>query len=75
MAAFDITKQVDESGRDVEIALKPQAGFIQYPPPFKFKITPRGQKQVDLIRALEAQNLWDESDAQRLEGLPKGFDV
>ena len=69
LSAFDIKKAVDEHGNDIPIVIRHEPGFVSHPKPFRFQITPRGPKQEALIRRLEAQNLWNDSEAHLLEGL------
>ena len=58
---------MDERGEEIPIEMKPLPGNVPYPAPFQFRITPRSDKHVDLIRKLEKDNLWEESDAHLLE--------
>ncbi|KAF7350121.1 Cytochrome P450 [Mycena venus] len=51
LAAFDITKAVDEDGREIEPSYEFDSGFINAPLPFKCSIRPRSKEAVSLIQA------------------------
>ncbi|KAJ7620491.1 cytochrome P450 [Mycena polygramma] len=51
LAAFDITKALDEVGREIEPSYKLDSGFISAPLPFKCSIKPRSERAVELIGA------------------------
>lgn len=67
LAAFDICKAVNELGEEIESKLKPTPGLISYPVDFPYKIVSRGAKQGDLIRSIEVEHPWEESDTGLLE--------
>ena len=49
--------------------VNPKPGLLTYPTKFDFKIEPRSEKHVQLIRQLEQQNPWEASDAELLESV------
>jgi cytochrome P450 len=49
--SFNITKEVDELGREITPEVAFTGGFISHPMPFKCKITPRSEHAVALIRS------------------------
>jgi len=51
LAVFDISKGVDESGREIEPEAEYLDGVISHPKPFKCTIKGRSQKRVALISA------------------------
>ncbi|KIJ97415.1 hypothetical protein K443DRAFT_133869 [Laccaria amethystina LaAM-08-1] len=51
LATFNITKALDESGKEVEPGLEYITGLIMRPAPFKCTIKPRSQETADLIIA------------------------
>jgi cytochrome P450 len=67
LATFNINKAVDKDGKEVGVEAKMKPGILSYPAPFMFQITPRSPKHVDLIRRVEMEHPWEESDAELLE--------
>ncbi|KAF8189526.1 cytochrome P450 [Mycena galopus ATCC 62051] len=51
LATFEITKALDENGREIEPSYEFGFGFINAPLPFKCSIRPRSQQSADLIQA------------------------
>ncbi|KAF8189525.1 cytochrome P450 [Mycena galopus ATCC 62051] len=51
LATFDITKALDENGREIELSYEFDSGFINAPLPFKCSIRPRSKGAVELIQA------------------------
>lgn len=70
VAVFDISKATDEQGNVMEPKLDFEAGIIAKPKAFTFKITPRSEKYAELIRGIEKEHPWEESDASLLGELP-----
>lgn len=68
LAAFKISKAVDEEGKEIEPKVEPLPGLVSHPAPFSYSIKPRSLGHVDLIRAVEVDNPWAKSDAVLLEG-------
>ncbi|KAL4879859.1 cytochrome P450 [Aspergillus karnatakaensis] len=67
LAAFDISKKTGPDGKEIEVDAKPKPGVLMYPTEFEFKVEPRSEKHVELIRELERKNPREESDAALLE--------
>ncbi|KAL4866732.1 hypothetical protein BDV12DRAFT_172550 [Aspergillus spectabilis] len=69
LAAFSLGKAVDKDGREIGVDVKPKPGVLTYPTEFQFKVQPRSEEYVELIRELERKHPWGESDAALLEGV------
>ncbi|KAL1965863.1 hypothetical protein VTN77DRAFT_4996 [Rasamsonia byssochlamydoides] len=69
LAVFNITKPVDENGREVEPVVEFLPGVISHPAPFKTRITPRSPKHEELIHSVEREHPWQKSDAETLESI------
>ncbi|CAG9993087.1 unnamed protein product [Clonostachys byssicola] len=67
LAAFHISKAIDEDGKEVDAALQPTAGLICHPKPFPYRIEPRTEKYAELIIAVEREHPWETSDAESLK--------
>jgi cytochrome P450 len=67
LCAFEFTKATGRDGKEVEVLVKPKPGILAYPTEFDFHIKPRSEKHAELIRELERQYPWEESDAGLLE--------
>lgn len=68
LAAFTITKGVDENGKEIDVECKATPGLISHPVEFSYGITPRNKKYEDLIRKVEVDHPWEKSDSKLLEG-------
>jgi hypothetical protein len=68
LATFNIGKAV-ENGKIVEPEVKFQAGVVSHPEPFKASIVPRSTKHAALIRRMESEFPWEQSDAEALQKL------
>lgn len=70
LAAYNIRKSVARDGKEIEVDhVKPKPGILSYPTEFDFRIEPRSEKHVQLVRQLEQQDLWDKSDAELLDSV------
>ncbi|KAJ5221400.1 uncharacterized protein N7469_010287 [Penicillium citrinum] len=69
LAVFNFRKAVDSDGNKIEVKAIPKPGFLTYPTKFDFRIEPRSEKSVQLIRQLEQQHLFDAGDAEHLESV------
>lgn len=69
LAAFDIRRGLDSSGREIEPTIDFQPGIISHPVPFKATIKARSSKHDELIRAVESEHPWEESSAEALESI------
>ncbi|KAI0849538.1 O-methylsterigmatocystin oxidoreductase [Daldinia vernicosa] len=67
LAVFTIRKVLDKEGRQTEVKLEATPGLINLPVEFPYEILPRSMNHEDLIRSLEVQQPWEESDAGLLE--------
>ncbi|KAF7347079.1 Cytochrome P450 [Mycena venus] len=56
LATFNVTKALDEHGREIEPSYEFDSGFINSPLPFKCSIRPRSEQAGALIQAA-AENL------------------
>jgi len=66
LAVFNITKLV-EDGRTIEPDIKFLPGIISHPAPFQTDIKPRSPEHEKLIRAVEVEHPWEESDSKYLK--------
>lgn len=66
LACFNMNKAVDKDGKEISVEVAAKPGVLSYPTDFAYKVTPRSQQHVDLIRRFEAQNPWEASDAALL---------
>lgn len=69
LAVFDFRKAVDYAGKEIEVNATPKPGFLTYPTKFDFRIKPRSERHVQLIRQLEQQQLFKAGDAEHLESV------
>ncbi|KAK6339245.1 hypothetical protein TWF718_008668 [Orbilia javanica] len=67
LAVFNINKPVDKDGKEVDIEVKPTAGILNYLQKFNVRITPRSPKHEDLVKQLEAGNLWEKGDSEAIK--------
>ncbi|KAH8704131.1 cytochrome P450 [Talaromyces proteolyticus] len=63
LASFNITKAVDEQGKEIEPEVKPTPGLISRPLEFPYDIKPRSAKHIDLIRSVGVENPLKGGDA------------
>ncbi|KAM5376056.1 hypothetical protein ACJA88_007167 [Fusarium oxysporum] len=67
LAVLHIRK--DENGAQPELLFTP--GMISHPEPFKAAITPRSPHHEQLIRSLEQEYPWEESDGHIIENMQR----
>ncbi|CAG9996855.1 unnamed protein product [Clonostachys byssicola] len=67
LAAFQISKEVDSEGHEVEPSLNVLPGVISRPAEFPFRISPRTEKCRELIMAGEKMETFEGSDAELFE--------
>ncbi|KAM0559990.1 hypothetical protein ACHAPJ_003945 [Fusarium lateritium] len=67
LAVFNMTKAVDENGKEVDVVVDGTPGLISHPVDYAYSITPRSDKHVELVRSAERQNPWEDSDASLLK--------
>ncbi|KAL6901166.1 cytochrome P450 [Trichoderma evansii] len=72
VAFFDFSKKVDEQGNVLEpkLAIDPIRSAAARPAAFPFKVTPRSERHVELLKALEKNYVVEESDAGLLGEMP-----
>ncbi|KAF4982478.1 hypothetical protein FZEAL_1903 [Fusarium zealandicum] len=70
LAAFDVRRAVDAQGKEIEVEIAATGGLISHPKKFAYDIKPRSAKHVDMIRSVEIDHPWEESDAGLLKGFP-----
>ncbi|KAF1811944.1 putative cytochrome P450 oxidoreductase OrdA-like protein [Eremomyces bilateralis CBS 781.70] len=68
LAVFSIGKPV-ENGKEVEPVAKFDPGVVSHPAPYKCMIKPRSSHHEALIRSIEKDHPWQESDGKTLETL------
>jgi hypothetical protein len=68
LAVFDITKAVDENGKEIDPKIKVTPGLLGRPLDFPYCIKPRSAKSVGLIRTIEVEHPWEKGDACLLTG-------
>ncbi|RDA86099.1 hypothetical protein CP532_1168 [Ophiocordyceps camponoti-leonardi (nom. inval.)] len=66
LAAFSIGKAKDEQGQEIEIKLESTTGPSNHPKEFPYSIVPRSARHEELVRAVETDYPWEESDAAHL---------
>lgn len=69
LAAFNIRKARDASGKEIDPEVKFTPGIISHPAEFKCDIKPRSARAEQLVRSVEEEHPWEESDAEALKGL------
>ncbi|RDW93644.1 cytochrome P450 [Aspergillus mulundensis] len=74
LAVFDLRKAVGEDGVEIGLDMKPKPGVLAYPTKFEYRIEPRSERHVELIRKAEDTVGWEESDAHKLDSVDK-FEV
>ncbi|EHK24794.1 uncharacterized protein TRIVIDRAFT_190045 [Trichoderma virens Gv29-8] len=67
LATFNISKAVDEQGRQMEPNVEYTPGLISRPVSFPFSITVRSSEHAELIDSVEMDHPWEKSDAEFLE--------
>ncbi|KAH6620864.1 O-methylsterigmatocystin oxidoreductase [Chaetomium sp. MPI-SDFR-AT-0129] len=69
LAVFKFTKAVGKDGKEIEVDVKPKPGILAYLGEFGFRIEPRSEGHVELIRQFELRHAFEEGDAELLEGM------
>ncbi|KAI0535326.1 cytochrome protein [Xylaria digitata] len=67
LAAFDISKGLDENGAEIEPIVRFSPSLISRPEDFKATIKPRSPGHEALIRKVEELYPWEESNADELQ--------
>ncbi|KAK5655749.1 hypothetical protein OQA88_5286 [Cercophora sp. LCS_1] len=73
LAAFYFVKAVTKDGKEVEANVRVKPGILAYPTEFEFQVKPRSEKHVELVKRLQKDHPWEESDAEHLESV-EGFE-
>ncbi|KAI3393133.1 hypothetical protein diail_4701 [Diaporthe ilicicola] len=63
LAAFNMTKAVDESGNEIDPEMHSTPGLISRLLDFPYSIKPRSARYTDLIKSVEVEHPWEENDA------------
>lgn len=69
LAVFNISKAVDEQGREIEVDVGPKPGILTFPNEFKCRVSVRSVKHADLIRRSDHRGSQEKSDASLLESM------
>lgn len=69
LACFNIRKAIGPDGREIMPQVKSKPGVLHYPTEFPFRIEPRSQRHIDIIKQVELEHPLEEGDAELLEGL------
>jgi cytochrome P450 len=69
LAVFSISKVVDDEGKQIDPMVQFQPGIISHPVPYKTSVRPRSLKHVVLIRSVEIEHPWPQSDAKTFESI------
>lgn len=69
LAVFDVSKVVDDRGKEIEPDIKLLGGAIGHPAPFSCRICPRSQQHEALIEMALRKHPWKESQARYLRGM------
>ncbi|KAF2103859.1 cytochrome P450 [Rhizodiscina lignyota] len=67
LAAFNISKATDANGKEIEPKVEFTPGIISHPVPFGCTIKPRSEVHEQLIKNVEVEYPWEESDAKALQ--------
>ncbi|PFH61491.1 hypothetical protein XA68_17216 [Ophiocordyceps unilateralis] len=73
LAAFTVSKAVDEQGVEMEVKLEITPGVASHLTDFPYKIEPRSVEWADLVKGLSIEQDWEKSDAGSLEGALSGL--
>ncbi|KAI0471433.1 cytochrome protein [Xylaria cf. heliscus] len=69
LAVLNISKGLDESGREIEPTVQFTPGIISRVEPFKATVKPRSSQHEDLIRQIDILHPWEASDADELRNV------
>ncbi|KAL4967701.1 cytochrome P450 [Aspergillus stella-maris] len=69
LAVFSFKKAFDEDGGEVDVDIKLKPGVLGYPTEFAYRVEPRSQRHVELVREFEAKIPWEEGDEGLLESM------
>jgi cytochrome P450 len=66
LACFDMAKQKDNLGREIDFEIDMTPGLICRPGTFPYSISPRSEKHAELIQSVELDYPWEQGDAPLL---------
>ncbi|KAI1813707.1 cytochrome P450 oxidoreductase OrdA-like protein [Poronia punctata] len=66
LAAFNISKGLDESGREIDPVVEASTGVISRVKPYKATVKPRSPEYAALIEQVESMHPWEKSHAEEL---------
>uniref|UniRef100_A0A1Y1K2G7 Cytochrome P450 n=1 Tax=Photinus pyralis TaxID=7054 RepID=A0A1Y1K2G7_PHOPY len=66
VAVFEVSKALDDEGREIEPVVASGLGLLDHPASFPYKMTPRSAKHASLIRSNEMGFSGKEADADAL---------
>lgn len=69
LSVFNISKAKGKDGKEIEVDARPKPGVLTYPTEFEFRITPRSDEHVQLIRGIERKYPWEAGDAEFLDSI------
>lgn len=67
LTTYNLSKAVDKEGNELEIKANIKPGILSYTDPFQVRLTPRTEKNVELVRRFEAENPPDPGDSVHLK--------
>ncbi|KAF7558022.1 hypothetical protein G7046_g5928 [Stylonectria norvegica] len=67
LAVFNVSKAVDEQGKEIDVKVDVTPGLISHPVKFPYAVVARSTKHAELVRSTEKDFPWEESDAGRLK--------
>ncbi|KAJ8131439.1 hypothetical protein O1611_g2188 [Lasiodiplodia mahajangana] len=71
LAVFNISKGLDESGREIEPTTQFSPGLLSRLEPFKATFKPRSSQHEALIRQVEELHPWEPSDADEVQKISR----
>ncbi|KAL4935200.1 hypothetical protein BDV06DRAFT_234567 [Aspergillus oleicola] len=69
LAVFNFDKAIGKEGRKIDVDIKLKPGVLGYPTEFDYRIEPRSEKHVELVRDFERRVPWEEGDERFLESM------
>lgn len=73
LALFEIKKDLDKNGKEVDPEVRVTTGISSHLEPFKYRLVTRSEKHAELIRSVEVEHPWEEGDAKLLDELDRKF--
>ncbi|VUC20426.1 unnamed protein product [Clonostachys rosea] len=66
LATFEFKKAHDDMGREIEPRVRSEAGLIDHPVEFPYRLEPRSEKHAELVRGIADSQPWEQSNANDL---------